>query len=905
MELITQTPAEMRQKNIDEHGYPFKFSIVMAVYMVEDYLHKAIESLLNQTIGFEENVQLILIDDGSPDNSGAICDEYYEQYPDNIIVIHKENGGVSSARNAGLEKATGKYVNFLDSDDNLSLSVLKKVYDFFAQNGDYVDVVSIPVIFIGAKKDKRKSKKRTRVIDLRREPTAIQMSVASAFIKSAVAKALFFDENLATAEDAKFLAEALLDKQQLGVVSNCTYNYRVREGENLSATQSSNKKDWYSASLKNYSLAIYSLYKAQLGYIPWFVQMSVMYDLIRKIKLPEFPENLLNEEEQAEFFRLVREILLQTEDKIIEEQQNFTSEYKYFLLKLKYGHDTDLIKRHNSLLYTFGNTILHDLKNGYTVLSFAAIEEQYLQIEGIIGYIYSSEKLDVVLTINDNPISDLQLTPMAAAMALGEKLTERVAFSAKIPITEDVDKYIVNIHCRTQDDMLVRRNRLQFGKFMPIGSTFPNSYYYKNGWLMRRGNGGIVISKCTKLQAVSSELKFLVSTFKSKRKFAKKAVVLRCIRHIAKPFIRKDIWLLSDRAYKADDNAEVLFHYISRNKPDNVAVYFAIGKNAADYNRLKKYGKVIPLGGGLYKFFCLLGATSISSQASEQNSMPFPWGYDYFRDLTTDYRFVFLQHGVIHTDISGWLNRFNKNIELFVATTQAEYTDLTEGSYHYTDKQIKLTGLPRHDLLYKNDKKHITIMPTWRIFLTQLKFTANLPWRKPISNFTSTQYYAFYNSLINSEILLAECKRLGYTLCFAPHPDMKTAIDLFEKSEDVHFINADTPYRDVFAESSLVVTDYSSIAFDVAYMYNPLIYCQFDSEEFFKAHHCKEGYFDYERDGFGEVEYTLEDTISRIIEYMQNGCQLKDKYRKRIENTFAFNDKDNCKRVVNAILNLT
>ena len=86
-----------------EIKYKFKVSIVMAVYNVEKYLEEALESVICQDIGFEKNVQIILVDDGTPDRSGEICDAYQKKYPNNIKVIHKTNGGVSSARNEGLK----------------------------------------------------------------------------------------------------------------------------------------------------------------------------------------------------------------------------------------------------------------------------------------------------------------------------------------------------------------------------------------------------------------------------------------------------------------------------------------------------------------------------------------------------------------------------------------------------------------------------------------------------------------------------------------------------------------------------------------------------------------------------------------------------------------------------------
>lgn len=88
-------------------------SIVIPVYNVEKYLRKCIESVLNQTY---KNIQIILVNDGSTDNSPALCDEYKQMY-DKVEVIHKSNGGLPDARNAGLKRAKGEYVGFIDSDD--------------------------------------------------------------------------------------------------------------------------------------------------------------------------------------------------------------------------------------------------------------------------------------------------------------------------------------------------------------------------------------------------------------------------------------------------------------------------------------------------------------------------------------------------------------------------------------------------------------------------------------------------------------------------------------------------------------------------------------------------------------------------------------------------------------------
>ena len=102
-----------------------KVSVIVPVYKVEKYVSKCIESILNQTC---TDWELILVDDGSPDASGAICDEYARK-DRRIRVIHKENGGVSSARNVGLDNATGEWVTFVDADDWIDMRCLELCFD--------------------------------------------------------------------------------------------------------------------------------------------------------------------------------------------------------------------------------------------------------------------------------------------------------------------------------------------------------------------------------------------------------------------------------------------------------------------------------------------------------------------------------------------------------------------------------------------------------------------------------------------------------------------------------------------------------------------------------------------------------------------------------------------------------
>ena len=103
----------------------FKVSVVIPVYKVEKYLLRCVNSVLNQTLS---DIEIILVDDGSPDKCPEICDELQKKHS-NIVVIHKKNGGLSSARNAGISKATGEYIGFVDSDDDVAPNMYEELYN--------------------------------------------------------------------------------------------------------------------------------------------------------------------------------------------------------------------------------------------------------------------------------------------------------------------------------------------------------------------------------------------------------------------------------------------------------------------------------------------------------------------------------------------------------------------------------------------------------------------------------------------------------------------------------------------------------------------------------------------------------------------------------------------------------
>ncbi|MCQ2964934.1 MAG: glycosyltransferase family 2 protein [archaeon] len=132
--------------------FDFKFSIIIAAYNSQEYIKKAIDSIVSQSIGFKDNVEIIIVNDGSYDNTIEIVNEYIEKYPNNIRLINNStNLGVSASRNLGINESKGEFISFLDSDDYISNKTLDTVLKTFNNNLD-IDLIAIPIYLFGLQK---------------------------------------------------------------------------------------------------------------------------------------------------------------------------------------------------------------------------------------------------------------------------------------------------------------------------------------------------------------------------------------------------------------------------------------------------------------------------------------------------------------------------------------------------------------------------------------------------------------------------------------------------------------------------------------------------------------------------------------------------------------------------------
>lgn len=876
----------------------YKFSIVIPIYNVEEYLEETILSVINQTIGFEKNIQMILINDGSPDNSEEICLKYKELFPNNIVYVKQKNGGVSSARNKGLEYVEGEYVNFLDSDDFWPLDACAKVYKFFSKNKAKIDVVACMMEFFEARTGlshplNKKFRKGNRIIDINLEPKSIQMHNSSCFIKSEAVD-LKFNEKLKYAEDSLFVNEIIMRKEKYGVMKNVHYLYRKRYSETSAIDTSKLKPAYYNSTLENFHDEILKKCRERKETIIPYIQYVIMYDIQWRIK-EKVPHNVLERKEIKKYREHIKKLLKNISDEIILDQENIWKEHKIYALNLKHGYNILKKATYDDGEFYFRESPVYSFDNrAFLKINVINIFEDKYEIAGQINCCLEPNEYNIYYSIDGKE----KLLKLDDSTKYVKKCLDGILYTHRyFKINDKLSKKDIKdikffIRYKREAKYQLQLGFTIFGRL----SSKKRLHYVRNGYMLYKKKESIIIRKKNIFKCLFLELYFymqLIFHLKYKQ------LIYRSLYHLCKPFHHKPIWLISDRTGVANDNGMHLFKYMTSLKQKEASVYFVVNKKSKDFKMMQEYGKVLPYGSLKYKIYFLMANKIISSQADSWVTNPFGKANTYYRDLYR-YDFVFLQHGIIKDNLSSWLNYYDKNIKLFVTSVEDEWASVLNSEYGYDKNIVKLTGLPRYDNLNNEAKKQIAIMPTWRKSLSG-RTIKNTGVRAYNEDFINSEYFNFYNTLINDKRLIKVMEDYNYKGIFVVHPShMENHID-FQGNKIFDIVGGFADYQKIFRESKLLLSDFSSVPFDFAYLYKPVVYTHFDKDTFFENHLYTEGYFSYEKNGFGPVVYNYEDTIKQLIAFIKNDCIMEQKYIKRVDKFYKFHDRNNCKRVYSEI----
>ncbi len=375
-----------------------------------------------------------------------------------------------------------------------------------------------------------------------------------------------------------------------------------------------------------------------------------------------------------------------------------------------------------------------------------------------------------------------------------------------------------------------------------------------------------------------------------------------CVLHtIQRKLLKQNIWLIREKRDEARDNGFHFFKYLKESHK-NINSFYVITNNSADRHKVEKYGNLIEADSFRHCIYFLAARFSIGSQPF--GAYPF---YFSKKELNLvqklcnkKQKVIFLQHGITKEKIPVDYFLYHRcNIDYFVTSTKREY-DFIRETYEYPEHAIGCDGLARFDNLYTSHivEDKILLMPTWRTWLDVKEDAQN--------HFYKSEYYTAYAEILKDEALIQYLRQNNYKLVFYMHYKLQPFVEAFRTFENDVIVIADKNNYDVqelLMTSKLMITDYSSVYFDFAYMNKPVIYYQFDDQKFRSGHFAK-GYYSYEDDGFGPCFDNCNDLRQYIFKMIDEECRQPEKYELRVKEFFNVRDNHNCERTYNAIKKL-
>ncbi|MGO1165511.1 MAG: CDP-glycerol glycerophosphotransferase family protein [Janibacter sp.] len=374
---------------------------------------------------------------------------------------------------------------------------------------------------------------------------------------------------------------------------------------------------------------------------------------------------------------------------------------------------------------------------------------------------------------------------------------------------------------------------------------------------------------------------------------------VRTARLLTRPFVpRGPVWLIGERPETARDNGRALFAHLRESRPA-AHVYYVIAEDSPMRAAVDPLGQVITHSSWRHRVM-MLHADVLINAYSIKHMLPSRWhpsGYMRQCAWRVGAVRVYLKHGVHLSPYA--MKRASGGYDLVATVGDREAEALAETS-GYRD-QLVVTGLARYDALVppREPSRTVLFMPTWRRYLAPTLFSGE---DSAQVAYEGSTYQAFMDDFLGSERLAELLRTHDLTLQVVPHYNLRSLLRAEDvDSERVEVLDAATADIPALLRScDLLVTDYSSVQFDVAYVGTPMVYCQFDEGEYTTGHSAF-SWFDPRQDGFGPVTRDADATVSAMEHYAQRGFVREGRYGDRVSAVFAYEDHDNCERLAESI----
>ena len=886
----------MSENNELVKEYKYDISVVIPVYNSELTLKKCINSVLGQTID-TERVQIILVDNNSVDGSKEICLEY-SLSSDNIIYIEESQQGVSYARNSGIEKAEGKYIVFLDSDDCLGKKALLSVFDFFEKNYDKTDLVALKLVMVDDEKEDKdhirdEFLKKTGIYDLEKTIYSLQLNV-NICVKNE--NPVRFDGSMKYQEDQKYCIDTLKEKLTMGYVKEAKYYY-------LHSAHSATKEYLTPINYFESSIELFESYYDSYEEVPAFIQADFFHDCMWKWMSNLFWPYHYSEEEFEKAKNRVVALLNKTDNSIICSYPKIDIYTKSYWLRLKSENDLMCLAEENGVRLISGCDILYHRKNVEVVLREIKVRNGKIKIKGFYKSVSCDFISDIILfyelqTQEGSVRKEIPLRDCAEGYyKVKEKTNTFFGFIVEEEIGTGVGvKFGVEVCGIPQIVVFHNMKSVEFSAKVKT---------YLSGKYKISQEGDVIRAELLTEEELVAEHKKELGR-EGINDITKRGLMTR------RGDTDKEIWLYVDSKTVVCDNA--YYQYLNdHGKDDGIERYYIVTNDkiigilddTIDKNML------VAFGSDKHEKLFFRCSKILTSYIEDENIWPYSQE-KVKKQLMGGFNaeLIYLQHGVMHAHLPWYYSKMRSPADKIVISSDFEKENLLS-NYGYEETDLYETGMPRFDMidLSVGDKscKRILFAPSWRKYLTGDRINEDGSREAKTEKMRTSSYFKGIIDFLTREELKEFLEKNDLYLDVKMHPifintyseffenmvgadketdevqEIYNYVGLGKKEENrIRIVQEGVNEKDYIC----LITDFSSMLYDYVYTGTPVLYYIPDYEEFLVGmNHYRELDMPLE-DGFGPWTDSCDELLENLKMTADNDFIVQENYREKYESFF-------------------
>ena len=896
----------------------YKFSI--SVYIDnEELLPATIASITADKEFFRNSIQIVLIDSLVTKESTELCLKYTDDYPENIYFVDCQGENMAECFSDARVICTGAYVSFIRAGDEYSYEALKKLSEEPA-------FTKAPAICIAAETSKRRNGSvpynfgaKDGTIKLKTNPDKVSLILGAYFFRNDTIANVRFKKSLSSDFTMAFILDYFYH------IGSYVYTSKFKFISPYPAENDiKNLKEQYNKSYFTDSIIRFAIPMLETKGNSAVIMNMVMYLIYIKLAcgLGERYMFTMGPNGVNDFFNLISDAMQNIDDAVIlnrniARRALFPSTLTFKMLRLKYHNkalkpDIDFFPIGNSSQFEFRDASLRPRKmktsGGFIATLGGAL-------------ISSSEHIDVKIMSLKAEGSNLYISGCVTDISFLDRIEyklfaisnrERIQFKDyhfyslktlfEIPFDKDhgftITIPLKNIKEMTVLSFYISIDKINYKLRFSFGSTaahltekFPHSYCVSGGRLITFDleKRSITIRRATSFMQSHHERLFL-----SVQKYLKIKRLRKRYHSTIDKYAERRIWLMCDSKNANSEDAHDIYNYInSLHDKRGIEVFYSHREINPDDSFIMTAFQSNNLASGTMtqKIIAMNADVIISNGHNVYKNLGFEDGEEiYYRDLLMA-DIVSFGDGISMLRSAQSENKMYDDTALRFCGSKQEYERLIHPIYGYDQKHLFAFGYPHMDTLMSVPSKQILVCPAMRRGFAKY---AHIGYQ----NFTTEPLYSVFNSFIADRKLLSALHENNCNLVLILPEELAKQEYLWNKSEYVSVSSFENlGYKETIEKSAMLITDYSNIAFDFAYMRRPVIYYQNPSVSL----QNNISTFSYRESGFGDVVTDADELVEKVISIINSNFEVSAEYLKRRKEFFAFDDRNNCKRIANAI----